>query len=131
MTKDTVADMLTRIRNGLARGRRHVDVPASGVCRGVLAVLRAEGYIRSFDEIQDGRQGIIRIFLKYGPDGERIITHLKRESRPSLRLYKKVGDIQPVLGGLGVAVYSTPQGIVSDRQCRRLKVGGELLCTVW
>jgi small subunit ribosomal protein S8 len=93
--------------------------------------MRAEGFIGGFDEIPDGRQGLMRVHLKYGPDGERIITRLVRESKSSRRTYKKVGDIQPVLGGLGIGIYTTPQGIVSDRQARRLKVGGELLCTVW
>lgn len=131
MTKDSIADMLTRIRNAIQRRKATVDVPATKVCRGILNVMRAEGYILGFDEIDDGRQGIIRIQLKYGPDGEAVLTHLRRESKPSRRIYKRVSDIQPVLGGLGVAIYTTPQGIVSDRQARRLNVGGELLCTIW
>jgi small subunit ribosomal protein S8 len=131
MTHDPIADMLTRIRNGLARRHTTVDVPASKVCRGILRVLRAEGYVRDLDEIEDGKQGVIRVHLKYGPDGEKIVTHLARESKPSRRIYKKTGDIAPVLGGLGVAIYSTPQGIISDRQARRMHVGGELICTVW
>jgi small subunit ribosomal protein S8 len=131
MTKDPIADMLTRIRNALQRGGATVDVAASRTCRGVLAVMQAEGYIHEFDEIQDGRQGIIRVHLKYGPDGEKVVTHIKRESKPSRHIYKKVDEIQPVLGGLGIAIYTTPQGIVSDRQARQLKIGGELLCTVW
>jgi small subunit ribosomal protein S8 len=131
MTQDTIADMLTRIRNGLKRGMQSVDIPASKVCRGILAVLQTEGFIRGFDEIQDSKQGVIRIHLKYGPDGEQIITTIKRESKPSRRVYMKVDDVEPVLGGLGIAIYTTPQGIVSDREARRLKVGGELICTVW
>jgi len=131
MTNDAIADMLTRIRNALERRKSHVDIPASKTCRGVLQVLRAEGYIRDVDEISDGKQGVLRVHLKYGPDRERIVTHLKRESKPSLRVYKKTDEIAPVLGGLGVAIYSTPEGIVSDRQARRMHVGGELLCTIW
>jgi len=131
MTKDSIADMLTRIRNGLGRRKASVDVPASKTCRGVLGVLRAEGYIAGFDEIQDNRQGIIRVHLKYGPDGEQIMSHIRRESKPSRRVYKQVTEIPPILGGLGVAIYSTPQGIISDRQARQLKVGGEFLCTIW
>ncbi|MCX5656257.1 MAG: 30S ribosomal protein S8 [Planctomycetota bacterium] len=131
MTNDPIADLLTRIRNGLKRGCAEVDAPASNICRGILNVLRAEGYIRGFDEIQDGRQGLMRIHMKYGPDGEQIMTHMKRESTLSRRRYKKVTDIPPVLGGLGIAIYTTSQGILSDRQARRLKVGGELLCTIW
>lgn len=128
---DPIADMLTRIRNGLERRKSCVDVPAAKVCRGVLAVMRAEGYIESVDEIADDRQGIMRVHLKYGPDGEQIVTCIKRESKNSRRVYKKVGDVRPVLGGLGIGIYTTPQGIVSDRQARRLNVGGELLCTIW
>ena len=131
MTNDPIADMLTRIRNGLQRRKGTVDVPASKVCRGLLAVLRAEGYIRDVDAIDDGKQGVMRVHLKYGPDGEMIVTHLRRESKLSRRVYKKADEITPVLGGLGVAIYSTPEGIISDRQARRLNVGGELLCTVW
>ncbi len=131
MTNDPIADMLTRIRNGLQRCKGTVDVPASKVCRGILAVLHAEGYIRDVDVIDDGKQGVMRVHLKYGPDGEMIVTHLRRESKLSRRVYKKADEITPVLGGLGVAIYSTPEGIISDRQARRLNVGGELLCTVW
>jgi len=131
MTKDPIADMLTRIRNALGRQRDHVDVPASKTCRGVLSVMQAEGFIRGVDEIQDGRQGVIRIHLKYGPDGEVLISHIKRESKSSRRIYKRVDAIEPVLGGLGIGIYTTPQGIVSDRDARRLKAGGELLCTIW
>jgi small subunit ribosomal protein S8 len=108
-----------------------VDVPASKTCRGILGVLRAEGYIREVDEIDDGKQGLMRVHLKYGPDGEHVVTELKRISKPSRRVYLKAADIGPVLGGLGVGIYSTPQGILSDRQARRLNVGGEWLCSVW
>ena len=131
MTNDPIADMLTRIRNALGRRMSHADIPASKTCRGILQVMRTEGYIRDVDEISDGKQGVLRVHLKYGPDGEMIVTHLKRESKPSLRVYKKTDEISPVLGGLGVAIYSTPEGIVSDRQARRMHVGGELLCTIW
>ncbi|MBE3070544.1 MAG: 30S ribosomal protein S8, partial [Planctomycetes bacterium] len=79
----------------------------------------------------DGRQGLMRVYLKYGPDGEKIISHLARESKLSRRVYRRVSDIRPVLGGLGVAVYTTPRGVISDRQARHMNVGGELLCTIW
>jgi small subunit ribosomal protein S8 len=128
---DTIADTLTRIRNALQRRKATVDVLASNTCRGILSVMRAEGYVQGYDEIDDGRQGIIRVQLKYGPDGERVMTHLKRESKPSRRVYHKASEVAPVLGGLGVAIYTTPQGVVSDRQARRHNVGGELLCTIW
>jgi len=128
---DTIADTLTRIRNALQRRKATVDVLASNTCRGILSVMRVEGYVQGYDEIDDGRQGIIRVQLKYGPDGERVMTHLKRESKPSRRVYRKASEITPVLGGLGVAIYTTPRGVVSDRQARRHNVGGELLCTIW
>ena len=131
MNKDTIADMLTRIRNALQRRKRTVDVLASNTVRGIVRVMRAEGYIRDFDEIDDGRQGLIRIHLKYGPDGEDVLTRLEFVSKPSRRAYRKAEDIEPVLGGLGVGIYTTNKGVVSDRQARRLHVGGELLCRIW
>jgi small subunit ribosomal protein S8 len=131
MTNDPIADLLTRIRNALLRGQAQLDIPASKILRGVLRVMRSEGYILDTAEIQDGKQGMIRVTLKYGPDGEKVITHLKRMSKPSCRLYQKAADIEPVLGGLGVGIYSTPEGILSDRQARRLNVGGEWLCSIW
>lgn len=131
MNKDTIADMLTRIRNALLRHKRTVDVLASNTVRGVLRVMRNEGYIHEFDEIEDGRQGVIRIHLKYGPDGEDVLTHVELVSKPSRRVYTKAQDVEPVLGGLGVGIYTTNQGVVSDRQARRMHVGGELLCRVW
>ena len=131
MNKDTIADMLTRIRNALQRHKGTVDVLASNTVRGVLQVMRAEGFIQGFDEVDDGRQGLIRVHLKYGPDGEEVLTHLRRGSKLSRRVYCKADDIEPVLGGLGVGIYTTSRGVVSDRQARRLHVGGELLCTVW
>lgn len=131
MNIDTIADMLTRIRNALQRRKAIVDVLASNTCRGILSVMRAEGYVQGYDEIDDGRQGLIRVQLKYGPDGEQVLTYLKRESKPSRRVYRKASEVVPVLGGLGVAIYTTPNGVVSDRQARRHNVGGELLCTIW
>ena len=131
MNIDTIADTLTRIRNALQRRKATVDVLASNTCRGILSVMRAEGYVQGYDEIDDGQQGLIRVQLKYGPDGEQVLTHLKRESKPSRRVYRKASEVVPVLGGLGVAIYTTPNGVVSDRQARRHNVGGELLCTIW
>ena len=131
MNRDTIADMLTRIRNALQRHKATVDVLASNTCRGVLSVMRAEGYVQGYDEIDDGRQGIIRVQLKYGPDGEQVITHIRRESKPSRRVYRKASDVTPVLGGLGVGVYTTPTGVFRDRLARRQNGGGELLGPVW
>jgi len=128
---DPIADMLTRVRNANRVGKAYVDVLASKSVRGIAGVLKDEGYIRDFDEIEDNRQGIIRIHLKYGPAGEMVISRLQRASRPGRRLYRRSKDIPVVLGGLGIAILSTNQGVMSDRQARQKKVGGELICTVY
>jgi small subunit ribosomal protein S8 len=130
MWSDPIADMLTRIRNALRVHDRDVKIPASKVKVGVAEVLKAEGYIEDYDVIEDGRQGILRVALKYGPLGEPIITTLKRASRPGRRVYRGMDALPSVLNGLGIAVVSTNKGVLSDRQCREQKVGGELLCTV-
>lgn len=128
---DPIADMLTRVRNALMRGHRTVNVPASKIKVGILAALKREGYIEDYRLVEMEPQNILRIYLKWGPKGERVIQKIRRESTPGRRVYRKVGDIRPVLRGIGVAIYSTPAGILSDRECRRRRVGGELLCTVW
>ena len=128
---DPIADMLTRIRNALLRGHRTVNVPASKFKEGVLAALKREGYIEDFRRIEAQPVDVLRVYLKWGPNGERVIQEIKRVSKPGRRLYRKVGDIRPVLRGIGIAIYSTPQGVLTDRECRRRRVGGELLCTVW
>ena len=128
---DPIADMLTRVRNALMRGHRTVNVPASKIKVGILAALKREGYIEDYRLVEMEPQNILRIYLKWGPKGERVIQKIRRESTPGRRIYRKVGDIRPVLRGIGVAIYSTPAGILSDRECRRRRVGGELLCTVW
>ena len=127
---DPIADMLTRIRNAVRVFKPRVDVPGSKMCAGIARVLKEEGFIEDFKVIEDNKQGIVRLYLKYGPLGEPIINNIKRESRPGLRLYKSVGELPRVLNGLGIAVVSTSQGIMSDRQCRKANVGGELLATV-
>ena len=127
---DPIADMLTRIRNGLRVRKEVVNVRASGVCEGVAKVLQAEGYIEDYARVEDGKQGLLRVYLRYGPDGEDIITELKRVSRPGRRVYRGVGDIPRPLDGLGVAIVSTSRGVMSDRQCREANAGGEVLCTV-
>ena len=96
-----------------------------------LAALKREGFVEDYRRIESGPQGILRVYLKWGPHGERVIQEIKRESKPGRRVYRKVEDIRPVLRGIGVAIYSTPQGILSDRECRQRRVGGEMLCTVW
>ena len=127
---DPIADMLTRIRNAARNQAPEVRVLNSKVCRGIADVLKSEGYIDGYDVIEDGRQGLIRISLKYGPAGEQLIHLIKRESKPGCRVYKGVADLPRPLAGLGIAILTTPRGVLSDRQCREQKVGGELLCTV-
>jgi small subunit ribosomal protein S8 len=127
---DPIADMLTRIRNASRIGRRDVNVKASKVCRGVAEVLKEEGYILDYDCIEDGKQGLIRILLKYTPDGEPVITTIQRVSKPGCRVYNGKGDLPRVMGGLGVAIVSTSKGVMSDRKCRQENTGGELICTV-
>ncbi|MFW6163485.1 MAG: 30S ribosomal protein S8 [Planctomycetota bacterium] len=130
MMNDLVSDMLTRIRNALYRRRKAVDVLASKVNLGLARVLKDEGYIDDFKFVDEGPQGYIRVYLKYGPEGEDVITEITRVSKPSRRVYRGAGDLPRVRNGLGIAVLSTPRGILSDRECRHEHVGGEVLCTV-
>jgi small subunit ribosomal protein S8 len=127
---DPVADMLTRIRNAVRVKRISVDIPASKVNRGIAGVLQQEGFILRVEEIADGKQGILRVFLRYGPDGEQVIREIRRISKPGCRIYRAISDVAPVLDGLGIAILSTSKGVISDRQARRMNVGGELICTV-
>lgn len=127
---DPIADMLTRVRNAVRNSAESVDCRHSKVCAGIAAVLQSEGYVLGFNRIEDGRQGILRIELKYGPHGEQIINAIKRESKPGCRVYTGVNDLPRPLAGLGIAIVSTPRGVLSDRQAREQHVGGELLCTV-
>lgn len=131
MWSDPIADMLTRIRNAARIRRRQVTVPASKIKVGIAQVLKDEGYIRDFDLIEDKKQGVLRIELKYGPNGEDLIHSIKRMSRPGRRIYKNVESLPVVLDGLGIAIVSTSNGVLSDRRCREKKVSGELLCTVY
>jgi small subunit ribosomal protein S8 len=131
MWSDPIADMLTRIRNGVRVRKRVVNVPASKVKAGIANVLRDEGYIRGYDKIDDTKQGVLRIELKYGPLGEDLIHVIKRESRPGCRVYRSASDLPRVRDGLGIAIVSTSSGVLSDRQCREQKIGGELLCSVY
>ena len=127
---DPIADMLTRIRNALRVRRAQVPIRASKICEGIAVVLKSEGYIQDFDRIDDGKQGILRIVLKYAPDGSPVIQSLDRVSKPGCRVYRGKDDLPHVLNGMGVAVVSTSKGVMSDRVCRQQQVGGELLCTV-
>jgi len=129
-TSDTIADMLTRIRNAAAARKPQVRILNSKIAAGIAKVLKEEGYINSFDVVDDGRQGLIRIELKYGPNGEQLIHSLTRQSKPGCRVYRRVEELPRPLAGLGIAIVSTSRGVLSDRQAREQKVGGELLCTV-
>jgi small subunit ribosomal protein S8 len=127
---DPIADMLTRIRNATRNEAETVNCLNSKVCRGIAQTLQDEGYINGYDVIDDGRQGILRVALKYGPRGEKLIHSIRRESKPGCRVYTKVKDLPRPLAGLGIAVLTTPRGVMSDRKARSENVGGELLCTV-
>ncbi|HYE63118.1 MAG TPA: 30S ribosomal protein S8 [Phycisphaerales bacterium] len=127
---DPIADMLTRIRNAARNRSKTVACINSKVCRGIADVLRDEGYIDGYDVIEDGRQGQIRVRLKYGPAGETVLHKLHRESKPGRRVYTKVEDLPRPLQGLGIAIVSTSKGVLSDRKARTERVGGELLCTI-
>lgn len=128
--QDPIADMLTRIRNAVRNRSAQVTVLRTKVCLGIANVLKQEGYLSGFDVIEDGKQGLLRLDIKYGPRGEQILHALKRISKPGCRVYRQVEEIPRVMDGLGIAVVSTSRGILSDRQARDQKVGGELLCTV-
>lgn len=128
---DPIADMLTRIRNANTVRHETVEMPASKIKRQIAEILKSEGFIRDAEYIEDNKQGIIRIFLKYGPNNERVITGLKRISKPGLRVYTKANEVPRVLGGLGIAILSTSKGVMTDKQARQMKTGGEVLCYVW
>lgn len=127
---DPIADMVTRIRNAVRNEARTVTCLNSKVCRGIAETLRQEGYIEGYDVIDDGRQGLVRIRLRYGPAGESVLHALRRESKPGRRVYRKVDELPQPMQGLGICVVSTSRGVMSDRRCRDERVGGELLCTI-
>jgi len=131
MMTDPVADMLTRIRNAVRVERPHVDMPLSKVKRGLAEVLKREGYIWDWEEIPGEPTTALRVHLKYGPNGERVIRHIRRISKPGRRVYSGVTSLKPILGGLGISILSTSRGVISDREARQRKLGGELLCEVW
>ena len=128
---DTIADLLTRIRNANTAKHATVDVPASNVKKAITQILVDEGYVKSFQVIEDGKQGVIRITLKYGDNKSPVITGLRRVSKPGLRVYAGKDELPRVLGGLGVAIISTNQGVITDKEARKLNVGGEVLAFVW
>lgn len=128
---DVIADMLTRIRNAYNAKHESVDVPASKVKKGIAEILLNEGYIKSYQVIDDGRQGVIRITLKYLPGKVKVIQGLRRVSKPGLRIYSNCEDMPRVMNGMGIAIISTSKGIMTDKQARKENVGGEVLAFVW
>ncbi|SHJ89023.1 SSU ribosomal protein S8P [Anaerobranca californiensis DSM 14826] len=128
---DPIADMLTRIRNANMALHPVVEIPGSKIKRNLAEILKAEGFIKDYEWIEDNKQGILRIHLKYGANRQRVITGLKRISKPGLRVYAGKDELPKVLGGLGIAVISTSQGLVTDKVARKLGVGGEVICYVW
>ena len=128
---DSIADILTRIRNANTAKHATVDVPASNMKKAIAQILVDEGYIKSYQIIDDGKQGVIRITLKYGENKSQVITGLRRVSKPGLRIYSSCEDMPKVMKGLGIAIVSTSQGVMTDKKARELNVGGEVLACVW
>ena len=128
---DPIADMLTRIRNGNMAKHETVDVPASNIKKEIANILLEEGFIKGFDVIEDGKQGLIRMQLKYGKNKEKVITGIKKISKPGLRVYAKKDEIPRVLGGLGIAIISTSKGVITDKVARKEGVGGEVIAYIW
>lgn len=128
---DVIADMLTRIRNANDAGHPEVEIPCSNMKKAIAHTLKEEGYIKNYDIIDNGNQGIIKIYLKYGPNKEKVITGIKRISKPGLRIYAKRDEIPSVMGGLGTVILSTSRGIMTDKQARKERTGGEVICYVW
>ena len=127
---DPIADMLTRIRNAARVNKDQVMIKASKICEGIASVSTAEGYIEDYARIDDGKQGILRVMLKYDQDGRSIIHEIQRASKPGCRVYASVDKLPRVLAGMGIAIVSTSKGVMSDKSCRESNVGGEILCTV-
>mgnify|MGYP006334311395 CR=1 FL=1 len=130
-TTDPIADMLTRIRNASSSKFKTVDVPASNVKRAIAEILFKEGYIRAYEEVKDENQGVIRITLKYDDKGVKVISGLKRISKPGLRVYASKDELPRVLNGLGIALVSTSKGIMTDKDARKENLGGEVLAYIW
>ncbi|HIT85538.1 MAG TPA: 30S ribosomal protein S8 [Candidatus Ornithomonoglobus intestinigallinarum] len=128
---DPIADLLTRIRNANSAKHDTVDVPASNIKKAIVDILDKEGYIKSYKLIEDGKQGVIRINMKYGPNHEKVISGLKRVSKPGLRFYAGADEMPRVLKGLGIAIVSTSRGIMTDKQARKFNIGGEVLAFIW
>ena len=128
---DPIADLLTRIRNANLAHHEVVEIPASKIKKSIAEILKSEGFIRDVEYIDDNKQGVIRVFLKYGEDRNRVITGIKRISKPGLRKYAKAEELPKVLNGLGIAIISTSAGVITDKEARSKQVGGEVLAYVW
>lgn len=128
---DPIADLLTRIRNANMVYHESLEVPSSKLKKEIVEILKREGFIRDYEYIEDNKQGILRIYLKYGPNNERVITGLKRISKPGLRIYVKADEVPKVLNGLGIAILSTSKGVLTDKEARAQHVGGEVIAYVW
>lgn len=128
---DPIADLLTRIRNANVAHHDKVEAPGSKIKKAIADILKEEGYVRDVEWIDDKKQGVVRIQMKYGPSKERVITGIRRISKPGLRVYAKKDEIPRVLGGLGIAILSTSKGLMSDRKARKEGLGGEVICYVW
>ena len=128
---DPISDLLTQIRNANQIFKEKVELPSSRMKESIASILKREGYIRNYRVIEYKKKPILRVYLKYGPNRERVITNLRRISKPSLRVYAGVAELPRVLGGLGIAIVSTPRGVLTDGEARRQNVGGEVLCEVW
>ena len=128
---DPVADMLTRIRNANIAGHATVDIPASKIKKNIAEILVKEGYIKGYEIVEGETQDTIRVAMKYGPDKTKVITGIKKISKPGLKVYAKADEVPKVLGGLGIAIISTSSGLITDKEARKLGVGGEVICYVW
>jgi small subunit ribosomal protein S8 len=128
---DPIADMLTRIRNAIKAGFDSVDIPGSGLKTEIAKILKQEGFIKNFKFLKDGKQGILRLYLKYGEGRSSVILGLERVSKPSRRVYLKHKEIRPVLNNMGISIISTSKGVMTDKNARRENVGGEILCNIW
>ncbi len=128
---DPIADMLTRLRNANSVYHDKVEIPGSKIKQAIAGILKEEGFIKDFEMVQDSKQGVLRVSLKYGPNREKVITGIKRISKPGLRVYAKKDQLPRVLGGLGIAIVSTSKGLMSDKQARHNGLGGEVVAYVW
>ncbi|MDR0854411.1 MAG: 30S ribosomal protein S8 [Clostridiales Family XIII bacterium] len=128
---DPIADMLTRIRNANTAGHTSVDVPASKMKKSIAAILESEGYINGYEVIEDDKQGVLKIQMKYAPNKQKVISGIKKISKPGYKVYVKAEDVPKVLGGLGIAIVSTSKGVISDKEARQQGIGGEVVCYVW